>query len=186
MYYSVDFYPQLSAELAESIAAMRKEYDPTCDIIRPHIGIIFPATKSLNKQLLIGHIEQVLSGWSPFVIRLGGFHKSPDHWLFLTLQEGEAEVMRLNQELYSGYLAKYRKEPRKDGYKRVPHLGLGLFIKKGCTYDYRNPRDSDFDRDRYEEALCQAKALPLSSSILVDKLALDAIPEVLTEWTTGE
>jgi hypothetical protein len=182
MYYSLDFYPQLSLELSESIDAIRREYDPTYSIIKPHIGIIFPATNNLDERLLISHIEHVLSSWSPFVIRLGGFHKSPDHWLFLTLQEGEAEVKRLHQELYTGYLAEYRRV----GHTPFPHLGLGLFIKEGCTYDYRNPRESDFDRERYEEALRQAKALPLSSSILVEKLALDTIPDVLTEWTTGK
>ncbi len=182
LYYALVFYPQLSLELSESIDTIRKEYDPTYNIIKPHITIIFPATNNLNERLLISHIEQVLSRWSPFEIRLGGFHKSPDHWLFLTLQEGEAEVKRLHQELYTGYLAEYRKV----GYIPFPHLGLGLFIKEGCTYDYRNPRESDFDRERYEEALRQAKALSLSSSISVEKLALDTIPDVLTEWTTGK
>jgi len=182
MYYSVTFYPQLSTELSESIDSIRRAYDPSWRLIKPHIGICFPATNSLDEQLLISHIENVLSSWSPFVIRLGGFHKSCDHWLFLTLQEGAAEVKRLHQEMYTGYLAKYRKE----GHEPVPHIGLGLFIKEGCTYDWRNPRDSDFDRERYEEALRQAKDLPLPSSILVEKLHLTMIPDVVTEWTTGK
>jgi 2'-5' RNA ligase len=114
---------------------------------------------------------------------LGGFHKSHDHWLFLTLKKGEAQVKKLYQSLYTGILAEYR---RKDDIEFVPHLGLGLFIKRGLTYDWKNPPESDFDRERYEEALCQAKALPLPSSISVEKLQLMKIPDVILEWTRGK
>jgi hypothetical protein len=109
---------------------------------------------------------------------LGGFHKSHDHWLFLTLKEGEAQMKRLYQDIYTGVLAEYRRE-------YVPHLGLGLFIKEGCTYDCRNPRESDFDRERYEQALGQAKALPLTSSFSVEKLELATISDAVIEWTRG-
>ena len=153
-------------------------------LIKPHIDICFPATNSLDEQLLSSHIEHVLSGWSPLVIQLGGF-RSRHHWLFLTLQEGAAQLKRLNQELYTGYLAQYRKEP-KEGHEFVPHIGLGLFIKKGCTWDYRNPRESDFDQERYEEALRQTQALPLPSSVLVEKLHLTTCPDVVIEFTTGK
>jgi hypothetical protein len=184
MYYSLDFYPQLNIALSQGIEAIRKVYDPTADLIKPHVNIMFPATDRFDEQSLASHIEQVLESWSPFVIRLGGFHKSPDHWLFLTLLEGAGELKKLNQELYTGILAEFRKV-RTDGYEPVPHIGLGLFIKKGCTYDWRNPRESDFDSERYEEALRRASALPLPSDVLVEKLHLTLIPAVLTEWTTG-
>ena len=181
MYYCLSFFPQLSVELAESIDAIRNAYDPTSGFIKPHITLVFPTPDSVGEQSLISHIQNVLNDWSPFEIQLGGFHKSRDHWLFLKLQEGEAEVKRLYQALYTGILADGR-----DVSKFVPHLGLGLFIKEGCTYDWRNPRESDFDRERYEEALHQAKALPLSASIAVEKLLLTKIPDGVIEWTTGK
>ena len=181
MYYCLSFCPQLSPGLAESIEAIRKAYDPTAWFVKPHITIIFPTPDSVGEQALIRHIEQVLSGWSPFEIRLGGFCKSRDHWLFLTVKEGEAEMKKLYRELYTGILADGR-----DFSRFVPHLGLGLFLKEGCTYDWRNPRESDFDRKRYEEALRRAEGLPVSESILVEKFELTAISDEVVEWTTGK
>jgi 2'-5' RNA ligase len=182
MYYALNFYPQLGTELSESIDAIRRQYDPTSGFTKPHITVLFPVPGSVGEGQLISHIQNVLSGWSPFEIRLGGFHKSRDHWLFLTLKEGETQVKKLYQALYTGILAEYRR----DDIEFVPHLGLGLFIKEGSTYDWDNPRESDFDRERYEEALCRAKALPLPSSISVEKLQLTKIPGVILEWAAGK
>ncbi len=181
MYYCLSFQPRLSSELAESIHAIRRVYDPTAGFIPPHITIIFPTPDSVGEQPLIDHIQNVLTGWNPFEIRLGGFHKSRDHWLFLRLREGEEEMKQLYRALYTGILADGR-----DFSKFVPHLGLGLFIKEGCTYDWRNPREADFDRQRYEEALRLAEALPLSANLAVEKLLMTMISDEVIEWTTGK
>jgi 2'-5' RNA ligase len=181
VYYCLSIFPQLRIELAQSIDAIRSVYDPTSGFVKPHITLVFPTPDSVGEQSLISHIQYVLSSWSPFVIQLGGFHKSRDHWLSLRLQEGEAEVKRLYQALYTGILADGR-----DFSRYVPHLGLGLFLKAGATYDWRNPRESDFDRERYEEALRKAEALPLASSIAVEKLLLTKIPDEVIAWTTGK
>jgi hypothetical protein len=181
MYYCLSFFPQLGARLAESIGTIRRAYDPTSGFIKPHVTIIFPTPDSVGEQSLISHIQHVLKGWSPFEIQLGGFHKSPDHWLSLRLQEGEAEVKRLYRALYTGISSDGR-----DVSTFVPHLGLGLFLKEGCTYDWRNPREADFDRERYEAALLRAKALPLSESIAVEKLQMTADSDEVIEWTTGK
>lgn len=186
MYYSVSIYPRLNAELSEKIDIIRKAHDPTWSTIEPHIDICFPASAALDEGRLIDHIEQALSGWSPFDICLNGFHKSRDHWLFLMVQEGEAEIRKLNSEIYTGYLAEFRKKPGKPGYDFKPHLGLGLFVKAGSLWDWRNPRESDLDQARYEEALSKAVRLPLPWKTRVDNLHLTAIPDILTEWTTGK
>jgi 2'-5' RNA ligase len=182
MYYALNFYPLLSAEFSEPIDAIRREYDPTSDFTKPHITVLFPIPGSVGERRLISHIQNVLSDWTPFEIRLGGLHKSHDHWLFLTLKEGEAQVKKLYRLLYTGVLAQYRRHD----IEFVPHLGLGLFVKDGATYDWGNPQESDFDRERYEEALRRAKALPLPSSISVEKLHLTKIPDVILEWATGK
>jgi len=182
MYYALSLYPQLGAELSEAIDAIRREYDPTSGLTEPHITVLFPVPGISGEAELISHIENVLSDWTPFEIRLGGFHKSHDHWLFLTLTEGEAQVRKLYITLYTGPLASHRR----DDIEFVPHLGLGLFMKEGSTYDWDNPRESDFDRERYEEALCRAKGLPLASRIWVEKLQLTKIPDVILEWATGK
>ena len=182
MYYTLSFYPQLPQDLAESIAAIRRKHDPTFGFTKPHITVLFPVPESIGERQLISHIQSVLIDWSPFEIRLGGFHKSHDHWLFLTLVEGEAQVKRLYRLIYTGILAKYRR----DDIEFVPHLGLGLFMKEGTIYDWDNPQETDFDQERYEEALQQAKALPLHLSFRVEELQLTKISDDVLEWATGK
>jgi 2'-5' RNA ligase len=182
MYYALSIYPQLSTRSLHSIEKIREKYDPTSGFTRPHITVIFPVPASVGKKQLISHIQNVLIDWSPFVILLGGFQKSHDHWLFLTLMEGEAQVKNLYKALYTGILAAYRR----DDVEYVPHLGLGLFIKESSTYDWDNPKEADFDREQYQEALHLAKALPLNSRILVEELHLTGIPDEILEWATGK
>ena len=182
MYYGLNFYPQLNAELAESIDAIRRKHDPTVGFAKPHITVMFPIPDSIGEPQLINHIQSILNDWSPFEIRLGGFHKSHDHWLFLTLTEGEAQTKQLYRSLYTGILAEYRR----DDIEFVPHLGLGLFIREGSKYDWDNPQETNFDQERYDEALQQAKALPLHSRFAVEKLHLTKVPYEVLEWATGK
>jgi 2'-5' RNA ligase len=179
MHYALVFYPQLETD---RIDAIRRKYDPTVDVIKPHVTVVFPVPETVGEAALIGHIERVLSAWSPFEIRLGGFWKSPDHWLFLTLAEGEPAVKELYQAIYTGILAAYRR----DDIEFVPHLGLGLFLKESTPYDWDNPQETDFDQPKYEAALREARALPLGSSCTIDTLHVVKIPDEILDWATGK
>ena len=182
MHYALVFYPQLDSELSEAIGRVRREYDPTADHSEPHITIVFPVPDAVGETELVSHIEGVLGDWRPFEIRLGGFHKSRDHWLFLALATGKREAKDLNRSLYTGVLDRYRR----DDIDFVPHLGLGLFVKEGSDYNWDHPREADLDQPKYEKALQQAKTLPLGSSCVVDKLHLVKIPDEVLDWTTGK
>ncbi len=182
MYYALVFYPQLDSELREPIDRIRQKYDPTATRSEPHITIEFPVPDTVGKAELVSHIEEVLGDLRPFEIRLGGFHKSRDHWLFLTIVEGERQVKDLYRSLYTGILEEYRR----DEIEFVPHLGLGLFVKEGSKYDWDHPQEADFDQEKYDEALQQAKALPLGSCCVVEKLHLVEIPDEVLDWATGK
>lgn len=182
MYYALNFYPQLEAGLAQAITAIRRQYDPTVDHIKPHITVLFPVPATVGEASLTNHILNVLRDWQPFEIRLGGLLRSPDHWLFLTLAQGKDKVIQLYRSLYTGSLAEYRRED----IELEPHLALGLFIKKGSTYDWNNPQAAEFDQARYDDASRQARELPLESPFTVDKLHLVAIPDEVLEWATGQ
>jgi len=181
MYYTLSYDPQLGAELSELIGAIRKAHDPTFAFSKPHITVLFPVPGSVGEERLIGHIQSVLDDCEPFDIRLEGFHKSRDHWLFLTLTEGEAQLQSLYQTLYTGILSDYRSDDK----EYVPHIGLGLFLKEGATYNWNDPQEVDCDRERYEDALRQATALPLPISMPVDELRMSSLPDELLEWATG-
>jgi 2'-5' RNA ligase len=182
MYFALIFYPQLDSGLEESIEKIRRKYDPTVELSKLHITVLFPVPDAVGEEKLENHIEQVLTDWEPFGVSLGGFHRSYDHWLVLNVVEGGAKIKALYRELYTGILEEYRR----DDIDFVPHVGLGLFVKDGSRYDWDHPKEADFDRKKYEEALQQAKVLPLGSSCVVEKLYLVSIPDELLEWTTGK
>jgi 2'-5' RNA ligase len=181
MYYVMGFIPRLDPELARSIAAIRDVHDPTAFLIEPHVTVLFPTAVSIGEARLIDHLESVLRETRPFEIEFGGFSKSHDQWLFLELQQGAEGVRSLYGRIYSGILATDRNE----GF--LPHLGLGLFLKPGATYDYRNPRESDFDGPRYDTALRQAQSLPVRGKRFpLETLRLSTLPDSVAEWTTGK
>ncbi len=181
MYYGLVIYPDLEHVLAESIDAIRSDYDPTFGIMGSHITVVFPVPESVGESRLTTHIGSVLAGWPSFEISLSGCKKSDDHWLFLLLRQGDTEVRRLYRALYTGILDEYRR----DDIEFTPHLAVGLFLKPGVTYDWDHPQKADFDELRCATARQRVAALPLGSRYKVDRLHLVAIPDEIIEWATG-
>jgi hypothetical protein len=97
----------------------------------------------------IEHVETVLKNWAPFPIRIGGFMKSWDHWMFLLLKEGNKEAIALHDELYTGILSPYL---RRD-IEYIPHIGIGLFVREGAGYNILDPKKVDFNAKLYSQAL---------------------------------
>ncbi len=173
MHYVLLYYPEFDKKTEEKIEVFRRKYDPFVDCWKPHIPFIFPVPCSEIEEIkLTKHIETVLKNWKPFPIQIGGFQKSWDQvWLFLLLRKGNAEAIALHDELYNGMLSPYL---RRD-IKYIPHIGIGLFVRKGAQYDVLNPRKADFDARLYSQALREAESLELSSLNTVDRLFLDKI-----------
>ena len=94
-----------------------------------------------------------MSGRRPFHIRLRGLHKSRDGYLFLTVREGNADLIGLHGAIYTGVLADYRRED----IPFVPHLTLGAFAD--------GPNE-------YPAALEEAKRLGLDYRCVPDKVHL--------------
>jgi hypothetical protein len=179
MFYVLLIYPNLDESL---VGRLRRRYDPTTDVIQPHVAVVFPVPESVGRDSLISHIEAVTADWRPFEIRLGGLNKSPDHWLFLTLTQGCESVRRLYRPLHTGVLAEFRIAES----SFVPRLALGLFLREGATYDWENPRAETFDAETSQVALSEAQPLLEGSAELVDTLHLVAIPDEVVEWFGGE
>ncbi len=177
-HYVLVFYPTVDRRAIDDI---RRKYDPTVDLIAPHVTVLFPVPLRVGEDQLVAHIEAVLKGCAPFEVRFGGLQKSPDHWLLLTLGEGENTVRELYRSLYTGILAEFRR----DDIEFVPHLGLGLFLKQGARYNSRDPQVSDLATEKYETALHEAKKLPVDPGSRIETLHLIELPPAVTQWLSG-
>jgi hypothetical protein len=169
MHYVLVYYPRFDWKTEESIEAFRRKYDPFAGCWKPHIPFIFPvACSEIEEADFAEHVEAVLRNWKPFRIRIGGFRKSWDHWLFLLLKEGNEEAVALHDELYDGVLSRFLKRD----IKYIPHIGIGLFVRKEAGYNVLNPEEVDLDARLYSEALKEAESLNVDSFDTVDRLSM--------------
>lgn len=172
MHYVLLYYPKFNSKTKENVEAFRKKYDPFVGSLKPHIPFMFPVLCSeVEETKLTEHIEQVLRNWKPFPIQMRGFTKSWDHWLLLLLKKGNENAIALHDELYTGILSHYL---RKD-IEYIPHIGMGLFVKKNAEYNVLDPKKVDFNAKLYSQALKEAKSLKINSFDTVDRLFLDKI-----------
>jgi 2'-5' RNA ligase len=171
--YCLVYYPHINIT---AINTVRSKFDPTISLIDPHITVVFPFAETTPEEEVARHIESVLHHWTPFEVRLHGFEKSWDHWLFLSVAEGKAEFMRLHDELYTGLLAPYLWK----AIPYAPHIGLGLFVQKDSQYDLKHPQQVAFDEEHYHQALHEAQALQLDYTSRVDQLTLIKLNEDFT------
>jgi 2'-5' RNA ligase len=179
MHYSLVYFPD---SVPDDVVEIRREYDPTCEVVEPHVTVVFPIPDVVEESSLVDHINRVLNEREAFEIRFGGFYKSRDHWLFLELVEGASGFVELHRALYAGILAEYLRSDL----EYVPHLGLGLFLKSGATYSWDAPREDDFDRARYDRALLEASELKLDGRCCVRTLDLVCIPDEMVDWAIGK
>jgi hypothetical protein len=165
MYYGLVYYPKIDTNRINQI---RRKYDPTFGLIAPHLAVLFPVPDDVSEEALVQHIESVLTSWKPFPIHIQGFCKSWDHWLFLTLQEGNDDVIKLNKAIYTRLLEPYRR----NDIEFIPHISLGLFVMESADYDLKDPHQLEFDAEKYEAALREAEVLGLEYKCLLDRLCL--------------
>ena len=163
MTFALVHYPNIDIK---SINSFRRKYDPQVELIAPHITLIFPVAESFAEANLVQHIEGVLSSWQPFPFHLLGVQKSWDGYLFLMIPEGDADIIRLHNELYTGMLAGQRQEE----IVFVPHLTLGVFAD---------------DSERYAQASEEAKQVQLDYHCVLDTLHLVKIngDKSQIDWT---
>jgi hypothetical protein len=172
MFHVSVYYPKFDAKTEEGIEVFRGKYDPFVGSWKPHIPFMFPvACSEVGEEKLTAHIETVLRNWKPFPVHIEGFRKSWDHWLFLLLKEGNEEATALHDELYTGILSPYL---RRD-IEYIPHIGIGLFVRKDAGYNVLDPKKVDFDARLYSQALEEAKSLKISSFDTVDRLFLEKV-----------
>ena len=170
--YALVHFPSIDTT---GVDALRDEYDPYRDLIGVHITIIFPVT--VERQALQKHIAEILAGWRPFTIRLKGLLLSFDRWLLLTVEDGNDELVRLFEAMYTGLLAPHRRHD----IEYIPHIGLGYFGTE--AYDLTVHSVAPLDESRYNEAVGKAEEAKLDFETQLDRLTLAELDQQFTTTT---
>lgn len=175
MFYALVYFPNIQDE---KYHRFRNRYDPYASLLQEHLTLVFPVPAEVGAQEFISHIHQVLGSWYPFDITISGFYKTFDHWLMLSLKEGNDYVISLHDELYTGILSQYRREDL----PFTPHVGLGFFGKK--EYDIHNPTSMiPIDEDKYSLALAEINEEELTYKETVDELSVLELNNSFTSCT---
>lgn len=109
----------------EIINEIRNKYDPLADKVNPHITIVFPFACELKNEEIESWIKNALTGMHPFELELFGISKHVDNfgnYLFLNVQKGQEEIIRLSQLLYNNILKKFKSD-----LSYIPHMTIGKF-----------------------------------------------------------
>lgn len=94
--------------------------------IKPHINIVYPF--ELNEKIVEDIIKNSLKDVKKFHLTLKGLKKSAKgYYLYLLVNKGKAEIMKIYSRLHSSELSKFK---NKDMPKYIPHLSLGNFKTK--------------------------------------------------------
>ena len=181
VFHRIVYYPEINTE---KIELFRKKYDPSYELIRPHVTVVYGVdSSSISRQSFSRHVIAVLEHWESFDAELKGFTKSWDHWLFLTLGKGNEKVIKLHDELYMGVLAPFLRTD----IRYIPHIGLGEFVKEGEIDLLSRKRlrlkkltNVALDEVRYKIALEEAQNLNLSYSTKVEKLHMTKVNDDYT------
>lgn len=165
MYYCVIYRPQIDFQ---KINSFKEKYDPYYPGIGAHITLVFPIpVNEISEEEFESHIQGALKSFKPFEVHLSGFEKSIDNWLFLSVKEGNKEITKLHDKLYTGLLKKYLREDLPFS----PHIGIGLFVNKESKYDLENPTILALDKEKYDKALQEAESLDLDYKVTFDKVS---------------
>jgi len=147
MALAVVSYPSLSKKDLDWIQSVRRDHDKLyCDVIDPHITLVFP-TKKLTTENFIEHITEQILQVSPFevvfrCVILGDPTFQNRAHVFLVPDQGFSDIVLLHDRLYTGSLVD---ELRLD-IPFIPHMGIAnKFTPEECK-----PLIDELNSQRFE------------------------------------
>ena len=126
MSYLVLAYPKIKEEDYRWIQSLRREYDIRYYfVVEPHFTIVFPVFNK-GKDSILNHVEKVYGDIAPIQFSVRGTTIVKDSFsdytdVFLVPDEGNREIIKLHDKLYTGILSE---ELRLD-IPFIPHIGVG-------------------------------------------------------------
>jgi 2'-5' RNA ligase/GNAT superfamily N-acetyltransferase len=131
------FFP--SIDDLQPIVPFRQRWDPLANYVAPHLTLVFPFTDPLAPADLRRHVSDAIGGIEPFAIRLSGLSGSEGEYVFVTLKQGNDQIVALHDRLYTGPLRRHLSR----AYTYVPHITVGRIT----------------DRRQFDTALAEAAVL---------------------------
>ena len=179
MYYALVYYPEIEQK---EFHELRHKYEPYADLMPEHLGVLMPVPATVGFDTIEIHIKSILAKWRPFDVHFCKLERSWDQWLYLTLKEGNQQVIELHDELHGGILLPYL---RKD-LPYTPHVGLGIFSKE--KYDINNPTAQlSLDQEKYQKGKSEFDKLNLDFWRTIGHLTLVKVNSDFTEcWDVKE
>jgi 2'-5' RNA ligase len=122
-------FPQF--ENMRVIDGIRQQYDPLAEHVKPHITLVFPFQSDISASELKDHLIDKLGDFHSFSLRMKGITavQAFGNYLFLNLQEGAEEIIRIHQALYTGLLEPYYPPWLKRG-GFYPHMTVGRLAEE--------------------------------------------------------
>ncbi|MCP6719648.1 MAG: 2'-5' RNA ligase family protein [Patescibacteria group bacterium] len=171
-YYTLLYYPKFTDD---KITKFREKHDKHSNQWKAHLTLIFPInSKEIEEEVLIEHVGSILKKWKKFDIHFKGLEKSWDHWLFLTLKEGNEKIIKLHDELYTGPLKRFLRED----IEFIPHIGIGEFVKSE-EYTVVDPKEFEIDKEKFDEANKDTMRINFDYWSKIDKIILEKFEDSL-------
>jgi 2'-5' RNA ligase len=149
-------------ENSKIIDRIREKYDPLASHVKPHITLVFPFDSDIETNVLREHISSVLSNITAFQVTLNGITptNSFGKYLFLNIQKGSNEIIKLHKTLYTGVLEDYFPEWLR-GHVFLPHMTVGNFDNE----------------DDFAMAINETKNIIESFKTIVNEISVEIIDE---------
>lgn len=164
--YAVIYRPTSNTAALQTI---REKYDPTAELINPHVTLVFPFSSALFDHYRVAtHVSSCARQAEQFDARFSRTELSWDQWLFLVADEGRRQFTQLHDRLYTGILRPLLRED----IQFVPHISLGYFGVHKDGPDLADPIATRVDADRYRQMLKNFENIDLTYEFRVDHVQL--------------
>ncbi len=145
----------------KKIDEVRAKYDKDYKKFESHINLVYPF-EGINQKELYKHIEKSIEEIKSFKLVLKGLKKSAkDYYLYLLVDKGKRELMKLYKNLNKGLLKNFKNKAMP---QYIPHLSLGVF---------RNKKEIDI-------AINKLKKEKLKAEYIIDEINLLTLNKSLT------
>ena len=153
----------LLLDIGEDIMIIKEKSD-SYNKIKPHLTLVYPFEVS-NQEKLKEHINNSIKEIKPFKLVLNGLQKSAkEYYLYLLVDEGKKEIIKLYKNLNSGILSEFK---NKDMPTYIPHLTLDVFK----TEEEINKAIKDIEEKdlRFEVIVKSIQLLTLNNDLTINK-----------------